>query len=64
MDIKFKLITSNDPDMFAERLERFTAALGLDDIIVDIQFSTTTLDSGRVEFSALIQYKETQGWTD
>lgn len=64
MDIKFKLITSNDPDMFAERLSRFTASLGLDDIIVDIQFSTTAFDSGRIEFSALIQYKETQGWTD
>lgn len=61
--MKFKLITSNDPDMFESRLRTFISSLGLDDIIVDIKFSTA-MEGGRVEYSALLQYKQTEGWAD
>ncbi len=63
MEPKFKLITSNDIDIFQERLNGFISSLGLDDIIVDVKFSTTSLGSG-VEFSALVHYQETKGWDE
>ncbi|MDZ7705171.1 MAG: hypothetical protein U5L04_11885 [Trueperaceae bacterium] len=61
MEPKFKLITSNDLDIFQDRLNAFIGSLGNDDIIVDVKFSTTGAGGG-VEFSALVHYQETEAW--
>lgn len=63
MEPKFKLITSNDLDIFQDRLNAFIGSLGLDDVIVDVKFSTTSTGSG-VEFSALVHYQETEAWSE
>lgn len=61
MTPKFKLITSNSLDLFEERLNSFTDNLEAADMIVDIKFSTTALQS-TVEYSALVQYQQTETW--
>jgi hypothetical protein len=61
MTPKFKLITSNSLDLFEERLNGFTDNLAADDMIVDIKFSTTALHT-TVEYSALVQYQQTETW--
>ena len=63
MKPKFKLISSATVDTFEERLGRFVGSLGADDIIVDIKFSTAVTGE-RVEYSALVHYKQTEGWGD
>lgn len=64
MDAKFKLISANSVDLFEERLQRFIDSLDVDDIIVDISFTTAALSASTIEYSALVHYKPTQGWTD
>lgn len=61
MKAKFKLISSNNYELFQERLDSFVASLADDDVIVDIAFSTTGLET-TVEFSALIHYQQTEPW--
>lgn len=61
MKPKFKLISSNNFDLFEERLENFVASLSDDDVIVDVSFSTSALDT-TVEYSALIHYQPTEPW--
>ena len=58
---KFKLISSNSLDLFEERLNRFVESMDVNDIIVDIKFSTTALSSS-VEYSALVHYQTTESW--
>jgi len=50
-------------ETFEERLERFVASLGADDIVVDIKFSTTPAGEG-VAYSALVHYQRTEAWSD
>ncbi len=64
MDPKFKLISSNDHDLFEQRLRDFIDSMSRDDVLVDIKFSTAPLAGGGVEFSALIHYQETASWGD
>lgn len=61
MTSKFKLITSNSVERFEERVEDFLALLEPDDIIANIEFSTTSLNSS-VEYSVLIHYTRTEKW--
>ena len=61
MKAKFKLVSSNNYELFQERLDSFVASLADDDVIVDIEFSTAALDT-TVEFSALIHYQQTEPW--
>lgn len=63
MEPKFKLISSSSMETFEERLERFVASLGADDIVVDIKFSTTPAGEG-VAYSALVHYQRTEAWSD
>lgn len=58
---QFKLISSNSLDLFEERINEFTRALPQDAVIVNINFSTTAFSS-TVEYSALVQYKQTESW--
>jgi hypothetical protein len=58
---KFKLITSNSLDLFEERLNTFADNLATDDVIVDIKFSTTSFHT-TIEYSALVQYQQTENW--
>ena len=58
---KCKLVSSNNFDLFQERLNEFIASLGVDDLIVDIKFSTAALGT-TVEYSALVQYQATESW--
>lgn len=61
MKPKFKLISSNNFDLFEERLESFVASLSTDDVIVDVLFSTSAIET-TVEYSALIHYQPTEPW--
>lgn len=61
MEAKFKLITSNSVDLFEERLNRFIESLDIDDVIVDIKFSTAALETS-VEYSALVHFQRTESW--
>lgn len=61
MTPKFKLITSNSLDLFEERINTFAENLSSEDMIVDIKFSTTSLHSS-IEYSALVQYQQTETW--
>ena len=62
MTAKCKLVSANDYDLFERRLNDFLASLTSDEVIVDISFATAAL-SGSVEYSALVHYRHTEGWT-
>ncbi|HKI56162.1 MAG TPA: hypothetical protein VKB31_03345 [Trueperaceae bacterium] len=61
MEPKFKLISSNNFELFEERLNDFVASLDRDDVIVDVKFSTASLDM-TVEYSALVHFQHTEEW--
>jgi len=61
MEPRFKLISSNNFELFEERLNEFIGSLDRDDVIVDVKFSTAALSSS-VEFSALVHYQRTESW--
>ncbi|MEJ2357882.1 MAG: hypothetical protein P8Y13_07370 [Deinococcales bacterium] len=63
MEPKFKLISSNNFELFETRINDFVASLDRDTVIVDVKFSTTALDT-TVEYSALVHYQETEEWDD
>lgn len=63
MEPKFKLVSSTSIDTFEERLNRFVLSLGIDDVLVDIKFSTA-LSGTNVEYSALVHYQQTEGWSE
>lgn len=58
---QFKLISSNNFDLFQERLNEFAASLSSDVIIVDVKFSTAALGH-TVEYSALVHFQQTERW--
>ncbi len=61
MSARFKVISSSKLELFEERLNRFIESLSLDDVIIDIKFSTAAFD-GIVEYSALVHYQRTESW--
>lgn len=61
MAAKCKLISSNDFDLFEERLNAFLATLTTEEVVVDIGFVTVAL-AASVEYSALVQYRQTESW--
>jgi hypothetical protein len=61
VNTQFKLISSNNFDLFEERLNEFVAGLSSDVLIVDVKFSTAALSSS-VEYSALVHFQQTEGW--
>ena len=61
MEPKFKLISSNNFELFETRLNEFIESLDRDTVIVDVKFSTSALET-TVEFSALVHYQETESW--
>jgi hypothetical protein len=61
MSPRFKLISSNNFDLFEERLNEFVESLPMDSMIVDIKFATAALHT-TVEYSALVHYQQSQSW--
>ncbi len=61
MEPRFKLISSNNFELFEERLNDFVGSLDRNDVVVDVKFATTALDM-TVEFSALVHYQHTESW--
>jgi hypothetical protein len=59
MSPRFKLISSNNFDLFEERLNEFVESLPMDNEVVDIKFATAALHT-TVEYSALIHYQQAQ----
>ena len=59
---RFKLITSNNLDLFEERLERYLEQLDRDEVVVDVKFSTAAFGE-TIEFSALVQTQKTESWS-
>ena len=62
MEPKFKLISSNNYELFESRLNEFIQSLDRDTVIVDVKFATSALET-TVEFSALVHYQETESWS-
>ncbi len=58
MSPRFKLVSSNNFDLFEERLNEFVESLPMDSTIVDIKFATAALHT-TVEYSALVHYQQT-----
>lgn len=63
MEVKFKLVSSNSPELFEQRLNDLVASLDRDDIVVDVKFATTALTNG-IEYSAVVHYQATDDWQD
>lgn len=62
--MEFRLISSTEPDLFQERLNRFIASLGPDVVLGEIKFDTTATPSGHINFSALVGFKRVDTWKD
>ena len=60
--VTFKLIFAPEPDLFEQRLNRFTADLGEDVVIAQLHYSTVMLPNGEVMFSALLGFKSAKSW--
>ncbi|MFO8148717.1 MAG: hypothetical protein R6T93_00330 [Trueperaceae bacterium] len=58
---RLKVITSNNLDLFQERLDRYLDQLDRDEVVVDVKFSTAALGE-TIEFSALVQTQKTESW--
>lgn len=57
--VLIKLISVADQESFTQRLNDFLASVAeLDLTVIDVKFSTTADDKGRVVYSALIRYQE------
>ncbi|MEX2535630.1 MAG: hypothetical protein WD273_08525 [Trueperaceae bacterium] len=56
-NFRFKLVTSNDSELFEQRLQAFIDSLDRSAMIVDFEFTTVPLHSGGVEYSVLIHYR-------
>lgn len=63
MEAKFKLVSSNSPELFEQRLNDVISSLDRNDIIVDVKFATTALAVG-IEYSAVVHYQTTDDWHD
>jgi hypothetical protein len=61
--LHLKLVSANDPDVFQDRINRLIQGLPKDALIVDIKFSTAPSGS-QMQYSALVQYKAIEEWTD
>lgn len=64
MPTEYRLITSPEPDLFQERLNRFVAELGPDVVLGELHFSTVGLPGGTVIYSVLVPFKTVEGWQD
>jgi hypothetical protein len=62
-NIRFKLVTANEVELFEQRLHSFIDSLDRGDMVVDLKFATASLAGGGMEFSALVHYQRTEGWS-
>jgi hypothetical protein len=62
-NVRFKLVTANEVELFEQRINAFVDSLDRGDMIVDVAFATTALATGSVEFSALVRYQRTESWS-
>ncbi len=62
-EIRFRVVTGTDPDLFEERLNRLLEALPEGALLLDVKFSTTA-ERGSVVFSALVYYKIVASWDE
>ena len=62
-NIRFKLISTSDIEMFEQRLHAFIDSLDRSAAVVDVKFSSAPLSSGAVEYSALVHYQQTEKWS-
>ncbi len=58
---RFKLISSASIERFEERLHEFIDQMDRDEMVVDVKFATSAIES-TVEFSALVQYQKMEEW--
>lgn len=58
---RLKVITSNNLDLFQERLDRYLEQLDRDEAVVDVKFSTAAFGE-TIEFSALVHTQKTEPW--
>ncbi|MEX2542319.1 MAG: hypothetical protein WD314_10950 [Trueperaceae bacterium] len=61
--VRFKLVTANEVELFEQRMNAFVDSLDRGDLIVDVEFATTQLASGGLEFSALVRFQRTESWS-
>lgn len=61
--VRFKLVTANEVELFEQRMNAFVDSLDRGDLIVEVEFATTPLATGGLEFSALVRYQGTESWS-
>ena len=62
-NIRFKLISAGEPDLFEQRLHAFVDSLDRSAVVVDVKYGSAPLPSGGVEYSALVHYQQTESWS-
>jgi hypothetical protein len=58
---RFKLITSNNLELFEERINGYVAQLDRDESVVDVKFATARAGDS-LEYTALVQTQKTETW--
>lgn len=62
-NIRFKLISASDAELFERRLHGFIDSLDRSAVVVDVTYDSAPLANGGVEYSALVHYQQTETWS-
>ncbi len=62
-ELRFRLVTGTDPDLFEERINRAVAELPKEAVLVDVKFSAAG-EGNRTLLAALVIYKLVEPWKD
>ncbi len=62
-ELRFRVVTGTDPDLFEERVNRVVAELPEEAVLVDVKFSAAG-EGSRTLLAALVIYKLVEPWKD
>ncbi len=62
-ELRFRVVTGTDPELFEERINRVVAELPDEAVLVDVKFSATG-EGSRALLAALVIYKLVEPWQD
>ncbi len=62
-EMRFRLVTATDPELFQERLNRAVAELPEGTVLVDVKFAVGG-EGTRAVYAALLYYKKVEPWKD
>ncbi len=62
-ELRFRLVTGSDPELFQERLNRAVAELPEGAVLVDVKFAVAG-EGSRAVYAALLYFKKVERWED